>query len=107
MPTCNFGMKIAVKCGRRVFDHIYSSYDDNRVQGEDIMPALATYPATASATSAEPTRITTTLYDLVDALSAEAAPEDDCLVTAAVMHLINSSRARFVGSRKTLKVVDA
>jgi hypothetical protein len=100
-------MKIAVKCGRKVSDNIYSSYDNNRAQGEDIMPALATYPATASATSAEPTRITTTLYDLVDALSAEAAPEDDCLVTAAVMHLINSGRARFVGSRKTLAIVDA
>ena len=77
------------------------------VQGEDIMPALATYPATVPATSPEPTRITTTLYDLVDALSAEVDPQDDYLVTAAVVHLINSGRARFVGSRKTLAIVDA
>ena len=71
------------------------------------MPALATYPATVPATSAEPTRTTTTLYDLVDALSAEVYPEEDSLVTAAVVHLINSGRARFVGSRKTLAIVDA
>ena len=71
------------------------------------MPALAMYPATVPATSPEPTRITTTLYDLVDALSAEVDPQDDYLVTAAVVHLINSGRARFVGSRKTLAIVDA
>ena len=71
------------------------------------MPALATYPATVPTTFPEPTRITTTLYDLINALSAEVAPEDDYLVTAAVVHLINSGRARFVGSRKTLAIVDA
>ncbi len=71
------------------------------------MPALATAPATVPAPSAAPTRITTTLYDLVDALSAEVDPQEDYLVTAAVVHLINSGRARFVGSRKTLAIVDA
>jgi len=71
------------------------------------MQALATNPATALATSPASMRITTTLYDLVEAISTETGPDEDHLVTAAVMHLINSSRARFVGSRKTLKVVDA
>jgi hypothetical protein len=52
-------------------------------------------------------RITTTLYDLVEVISAEVGPNEDHLVTAAVMHLINSSRARFIGSRKTLTVVGA
>jgi hypothetical protein len=51
--------------------------------------------------------ITTTLYDLVEALNAEVDPEDDALVTAAVVHLINANRARFVGSRKRLTIVDA
>jgi hypothetical protein len=74
---------------------------------KNIMPALATAPATVPATSAKPTRITTTLYDLVDALRAEVDPEEDDLVTAAVVHLINSGRARFAGSRKTLAIVDA
>jgi hypothetical protein len=69
------------------------------------MQAFATAPAPA--TSSEPAKITTTLYDLVEALSAEVGPGEDHLVTAAVIHLINSGRARFVGSRKTLTVVDA
>jgi hypothetical protein len=47
------------------------------------------------------------LYDLVAALNAEVDPEDDALVTAAVVHLINANRARFVGSRKRLAIVDA
>jgi hypothetical protein len=71
------------------------------------MPALATYPATIPATAAEPTRITTTLYDLVEALSTEVEPEDDYLVTAAMMHLINSGHARFGGSRKRLAIIHA
>jgi hypothetical protein len=71
------------------------------------MPALATYPATVPATSSETTSITTTLYDLVAALNTEVDPEDDALVTAAVVHLINANRARFVGSRKRLAIVDA
>jgi len=47
------------------------------------------------------------IYDLVAALNAEVDPEDDALVTAAVVHLINANRARFVGSRKRLAIVDA
>jgi hypothetical protein len=71
------------------------------------MPALATYPAAAPATSSAPTSITTTLYDLVAALNAEVNPEDDALVTAAVVHIINANRARFIDSRKRLAIVDA
>ena len=71
------------------------------------MQALATNLATAPDTSSAPLHITTTLYDLVEAIGAEVGPDEDHLVTAAVMHLINSSRARFVGSRKTLTVVTA
>jgi hypothetical protein len=66
------------------------------------MQALATAPIT----SPKPARLTTTLYDLVEAISTEVGPDEDHLVAAAVMHLINSNRTRFVGSRKTLKVVD-
>ena len=74
-------------------------------EGEDTMQALATN--LAPATSSAPVYITTTLYDLVEAIGAEVGPDEDDLVTAAVMHLMNSSRARFVGSRKTLTVVTA
>ena len=71
------------------------------------MQAFATNLATVPATSSAPVRITTTLYDLVEAIGAEVGPKEDYLVAAAVMHLINSSRARFIGSRKILTVVDA
>ena len=70
------------------------------------MQALATNLATVPAIS-EPSRITTTLYDLVAALNTEVEPADDHLVTAAVMHLVNSGQARFVGSRKQVTVVEA
>ena len=71
------------------------------------MPALAAYPAATPAASLDQASITTTLYDLVAALNAEVDPEDDALVTAAVVHLINTNRTRFVGSRKRLAIVDA
>jgi hypothetical protein len=51
--------------------------------------------------------MTTTLYELVGSLNAEVDPEDDALVTAAVVHLIHVRRARFVGSCKRLALVDA
>jgi len=71
------------------------------------MHAVATNPTPVPTTSSTPVRITTTLYDLVEAVNMEVSPAEDRLVTAAVMHLINSGRARFVGSRKTLTIVAA
>ena len=71
------------------------------------MPALATDPAATPAASSDPTSITTTLYELIGALNAEVDPEDDALVTAAVVHLINTNRARFVGFCKRLALVEA
>ncbi|MBM3223670.1 MAG: hypothetical protein FJZ47_07720 [Candidatus Tectomicrobia bacterium] len=71
------------------------------------MAALATYPTTPAETTVAPARITTTLYDLVAALNEEVDPEDDALVTAAMVHLINANRARFAGSRKRLEIVEA
>jgi hypothetical protein len=77
------------------------------VKGDDIMPALVTDPAATPAAASDPTSITTTLYELVGALNAEVDPEDDALVTAAVVHLINTNRARFVGFCKRLALVEA
>jgi len=71
------------------------------------MQALATNLATVSETPSTPVHITTTLYDLIEAVNAEVGDDEEHLVAAAVMHLINSNRARFVGSRKTLNVVTA
>jgi len=71
------------------------------------MPAPATDPAATPAAASNPTRITTTLYELVAALNAQVAPEDDALVTAAVIHLMHVHRARFVGSCTRLALVEA
>src|SRR5215470_1358591 len=99
-------MKIATQFGQIISCYMYSSIA-TADKGEHTMQAFATNLATAPATSSTPARITTTLYDLVAAIDAEVGPDEGHLVTAAVIHLINSSRARFVGSRKTLTVVDA
>ena len=71
------------------------------------MPALTTDPAVTPVASSDPASITTTLYELVVALNAEVDPEDDALVTAAVVHLINAHRSRFVDSCTRLTIVDA
>lgn len=71
------------------------------------MQAVATNLATVPETASTPVSITTTLYDLIEAVNTEVGLDEDRLVAAVVMHLINSSRARFVGSRKTLAVVAA
>lgn len=39
--------------------------------------------------------ITTTLYELMTALQAVVAPEDDAVVVATVMHLLRSGRLTF------------
>ena len=102
------GTKIAVKLPQRMSDNTEVLIEDlTTYEGDDIMPALATYPEAIPATSSDPASITTTLYDLIAALNAEVDPEDDALVTAAVVHLINANRARFIGSRKRLAIVDA
>jgi len=46
------------------------------------------------------------LYELVGALNAEVDPADDALVTAAVVHLIDTHRARFVDSCLRLALVE-
>ena len=47
------------------------------------------------------TMITTTLYDLLDAIHAEvpAGPGGDKLATAVVTHLLDSGRIRLVGDQ--------
>ncbi len=71
------------------------------------MAALATNLATLPVTNPESTRITTTLYDLLAAVDDAVGSPNDALVTATVMHLINTNQARFVKSRKKLAVVAA
>jgi len=58
----------------------------------------------SSLTATTPTTIQTTLYDLIAALDAEVEPGEEELVTAAVVHLLNSGRARIARNRRILKV---
>ena len=91
-----------------MFDNIEVLYDEHReLLRRRYHASSCNLPSTTPATSSETMSITTTLYDLVAALNAEVDAEDDALVTAAVVHLINTNRARFIGSRKRLAIVDA
>lgn len=42
--------------------------------------------------------ITTTLYDLMDAMQDDVAPAEEDLVVASVVHLLRSGRITFLGS---------
>jgi hypothetical protein len=48
----------------------------------------------------EPVIITTTLYDLIEAIHSEVSPEEEeALVIATVMALLKSGRVRFLGEQ--------
>ena len=49
-----------------------------------------------------PATITTTLYDLIAAVRAAVAPDDDPLVVATVVHLLRSRRVTFLGDPEAL-----
>lgn len=53
----------------------------------------------------EVSTIHTTLYDLIEAISAEVAPGEDDLVTATLVHLINSGRIKFADDWRDLQVI--
>ena len=42
--------------------------------------------------------ITTTLYDLMDAMQDDITPSEEDLVVASVVHLLRSGRITFLGS---------
>ena len=49
--------------------------------------------------------IHTTLYDLIAAISEEVASGEDHLVTATVVHLINSGQVKFADDSREVRVV--
>jgi hypothetical protein len=51
------------------------------------------------------TTIETTLYDLVEAISSEVEPGEEDLITATLVHLLNSGRVKFCGDPRNLEVV--
>jgi hypothetical protein len=68
---------------------------------------MASTVATARITYPKRTAITTTLYDLIEAINTEVAPDEDELVTATVVHMLNSGRVKFLGDLKDHKVICA
>ena len=58
------------------------------------MPRSTVGPTPASSTDATPTRVTTTLYDVMATLQSVVGPEDDDLVVALVATWLRSGRLR-------------
>lgn len=54
-------------------------------------------PTPAISTAETPTRVTTTLYDVVAALQSVVEPEEDDVVVAIVAAWLRSGRLRFPG----------
>ena len=50
-----------------------------------------------------PSRLTTTLYDLITALQDVMTPDDDVLVVATVGHLLRSGRLTWDGTDSVLR----
>jgi hypothetical protein len=54
----------------------------------------------------ESTTIETTLYELIEAIGAEVEPgEDDLLIIATMVHLLNSGQVKFTGDWKNARIV--
>jgi hypothetical protein len=49
--------------------------------------------------------IHTTLYDLIAALSAEVQPDDDAVLTAVVIHLLETHRVICTGNQARYRLV--
>ena len=45
-----------------------------------------------------PATIETTLYDLIEAISAEVNPNEEDLVVATIVHLLASGKVKFLGN---------
>ena len=56
-------------------------------------------------TAPSSTAIQTTLYDLLAALSAQVGPDEDAVVTAVVVHLLQTNRVTCTRTRKRYRLV--
>jgi hypothetical protein len=52
-----------------------------------------------------PNTIETTLYDLIAAISDEVAPDNDEMVTATLVHLLNSGAVKFSRDPRNIEVI--
>ena len=55
--------------------------------------------------SPSPTKIHTTLYNLIAALSAEVGPDEEDVLTATVVHLLNTHRVTCTGDLQGYRLV--
>lgn len=51
------------------------------------------------------TKIQTTLYDLAAALNAELSPDEDNIVTATIVHLLNTHQVTCTGALQGYRLV--
>jgi hypothetical protein len=58
---------------------------------------MTTVDAPLSNEISPPTTIRTTLYDLIEVISAEVEPEEESLVVATVTYMLESGRITFLG----------
>ena len=65
---------------------------------------VSNFPCTARK-SQHFTTIHTTLYDLIAALSAEVAPDEEDALTATVVHLLNAHRVTCTGNLQGYRLV--
>jgi hypothetical protein len=55
--------------------------------------------------SQEIVKVHTTLYDLIDTINAEVSPDEDDVLTATVVHLLNTRRVICTGELKGYRLV--
>src|SRR5215510_5547524 len=65
-----------------------------RTEGRSLMHRSQVFPTPAISTDEAPTRVTTTLYDVMAALQTVVEPEDDDIVVAIVAAWLRSGRLR-------------
>jgi len=72
---------------------------------EDIMKTLERTVSRTAKKSPQPMAIYTTLYDLIAALNAEVGPDEEDVLTATVVHLLNSHRVTCTGNLQGYRLV--
>jgi hypothetical protein len=69
------------------------------------MSTLTQAPLTVARTSSEPVRLQTTLYDLIAAINVEVDPDEQEVVLAMIVQLLQMYRTTYTDGRKTYRLV--
>jgi hypothetical protein len=86
-------------------ERIMSTPAGSTLTSEQLHLEVSTAHTTLEQPHSEVSTIHTTLYDLIEALSQEVGPGEDHLVTAALVHLINSGEVKFADDWRELRVI--